>query len=126
MRVAWDDGTVTLCALRAATVLSRNCCADFGRPLTKKVLLHSRDRPGVTAPWRTSIVPLMAVWNTPSLPVPPLKGARSLLFRDTGGPVKLVRFGLSGVFPRVLVSFFGHIWPIRRQVPLDKIVLETA
>ena len=28
-RVTWDDGTVTLCALRAATVLSRNCCADL-------------------------------------------------------------------------------------------------
>ena len=29
-----DDGTVTLCTLRAATVLSRDCRADFGRPLT--------------------------------------------------------------------------------------------
>ena len=31
--------TVTLSALRAATVLSRklHCCADVGRPLTKKV-----------------------------------------------------------------------------------------
>ena len=35
-RVIRDDGMVTLCALRAATVLSRKCCADFGRPLTKK------------------------------------------------------------------------------------------
>ena len=26
-----DDGTVTLCTLRAATVLSRDSCADFGR-----------------------------------------------------------------------------------------------
>ena len=32
LRVARDDGTVlvTFCALRAATVLARNCCADFG------------------------------------------------------------------------------------------------
>ena len=45
-----DDGTVTLCGLRAATVLSRNCCADFGRHLVKKVMSHSRDSPGVTAP----------------------------------------------------------------------------
>ena len=36
-----DD--VTLCTLRAATVLSRDCPADFGRPLTKKVMSHSRD-----------------------------------------------------------------------------------
>ena len=33
-----DDGTVTLCTPRAATVLSRDCCADFGRPLAKKVM----------------------------------------------------------------------------------------
>ena len=33
-----DDNTVTLCTLRAATVLSRACRADFGRPLTKKVM----------------------------------------------------------------------------------------
>ena len=32
IRVTRDDGTVTLCTLRAATVLSRNCCADFGHP----------------------------------------------------------------------------------------------
>ena len=31
-----DDGTVTLSALRSATILSRNCCTDFGRPLNKK------------------------------------------------------------------------------------------
>ena len=31
-----DDGAVTLCTLRAATVLSRDCRADFGRPLTKE------------------------------------------------------------------------------------------
>ena len=58
-----DDGTVTLCALRAATVLSRNCCADFGRPLAKKVMSHSRDGPGVTEPSRTNIIPLTAVWS---------------------------------------------------------------
>ena len=38
-----DDGMVTLCTLRAATVLSRDCRADFGRPSTKKVMSHSRD-----------------------------------------------------------------------------------
>ena len=72
-----DDGTVTLCALRAATVLSRDCRADFGRPLTKKVMSHSRDGPGVTAPLRTNIVPLTGVWNTPPS-VPPLKKSLSL------------------------------------------------
>ena len=66
-----DDGTVTLCTLRAATVLSRDCRADFGCPLTKKVMSHSRDGPGVTAPLETNIVPLMAVWNPPPLPLPP-------------------------------------------------------
>ena len=67
-----DDGMVTLCTLRAATVLSRDCRADFGRPLTKKVMSHSRDGPGVTAPSRTNIVPLTGVWNPP-LSVNPLK-----------------------------------------------------
>ena len=38
---------MALCALRAAMVLSRNCCADFCRPLAKKVMSHSRDGPGV-------------------------------------------------------------------------------
>ena len=66
-----DDGTVTLCTLRAATVLSRDCRADFGRPLTKKVMSHSRDGPGVTAPSRTNIVPLTRVWNTPPSVTPP-------------------------------------------------------
>ena len=64
-----DDG---LCTLRTATVLSRDCHADFGRPLTKKVMAHSRDGPGVTAPLLTNIVPLTRVWNPP-LPLPPLK-----------------------------------------------------
>ena len=69
-----DDGTVTLCTLRAATVLSRDCRADFGRTLTKKVMLHSRDGPGVTAPLRTNIVPLTGVWNPPPSVTPlPLK-----------------------------------------------------
>ena len=45
---------------------------DFGRPLTKKVMSHSRGGPGVTAPLWTNIVPLTGVWNTP-LPLPPLK-----------------------------------------------------
>ena len=34
---------MTLCALRAATALSRIVAADFGRPLTKKVMSRSRD-----------------------------------------------------------------------------------
>ena len=71
-----DDGTVTLCALRAATVLSRDCCADFGRPLTKKVMSHSRDGPGVTAPLPSNIVPLTTVWKESPPPFcypPPLK-----------------------------------------------------
>ena len=71
-RVIRDDGMATLCTLRAATVLSRNCCADVGRPLTKKVMTRSRDGPGVTAPLWTNIVPLTAVWNPP-LPLPLLK-----------------------------------------------------
>ena len=56
-----DDGTVTLCTLHAATVLSRDCRVDFGRSLTKKVMSHSRDGPGVTAPLRTNILPLAGV-----------------------------------------------------------------
>ena len=46
--VTRDDGTVTLCSLRAATVLSCDCCTDFGRPLTKpkEAMPHSRDGPG--------------------------------------------------------------------------------
>ena len=44
--VTQDDDMVTLCTLRAATVLSCNCCEDFGRPLTEKVMSHSRDGPG--------------------------------------------------------------------------------
>ena len=73
-RDARDDGTVALCTLRAATVLSRDCRADFGRSLTKQVMSHSRDGRGVTAPLRTNIVPLTGVWNPPPLPLPPLKG----------------------------------------------------
>ena len=70
-----DDGTVTLCTLRAATVLSRDCRADFGRPLTKKVMSHSRDGSGVTAPSRTNIVPVTGVWNPPPFHYP-LKSPR--------------------------------------------------
>ena len=66
-----DDGTVTLCTLHAATVLSRDCRADFGRPLTKNVMSHLRDGPGVTAPSRTNIVPLTRVWNPPPSVTPP-------------------------------------------------------
>ena len=65
-----DDGTVTLCALRAATVLSRDCRADFGRPLTKKVMSHSRDGPGVTTPSRTTLY-LSPGCGIPLLRLPP-------------------------------------------------------
>ena len=67
-----DDGTATLCTLHAATVLSRDCRADFGRPLTKKVMSHSGDGPGVTAPLRTNIIPLTAVSCVESPPPLPL------------------------------------------------------
>ena len=81
-----DDGTVTLCTLRAATVRSRACRADFGRPLTKNVMSHSRDGPGVTAPLRTNLYLSPArVWNPP-LPLPPLTKSPnrrdSLAFND--------------------------------------------
>ena len=65
-----DDSTVALCTLRATTVLSRNCCTDFGCPSTKKVVSHSRDDPGVTAPLQTNIVPLTAVWKDPPFRYP--------------------------------------------------------
>ena len=48
--VTRDEGTVTLYPVRATTVLSRNCCTDFGRPLTKKVMSHSPGGRGVMAP----------------------------------------------------------------------------
>ena len=69
---------MTLCTLRAATVLSRDCRADFGRPLRKKVMSHSRDGPGVTAPLRTNIVTLTGVWKTPRSVTPPLKSPRAI------------------------------------------------
>ena len=69
-RVTRDDGTVTLCALHAATVLSHKCCTNFGRPLTK-VMSHLRDGLGVTAPLLTNIVPLTAVLNPPPSVTPP-------------------------------------------------------
>ena len=47
--VTQDDSAVMLCTLRAATVLSRSCCTDFGHPLTKP----------------TNTVPLTGVWNPP-------------------------------------------------------------
>ena len=81
---------MTLRALRLATVLSRDCCADFGRALTKKVMSHSRDGPGFTAPLRTNIVPLSAVWNPP-LPLPPVKkspkSARRILTKTSRIPL---------------------------------------
>ena len=72
---------MTLCTLRTATVLSRDCRADFGRPLTKKVMSHLRDGPGVTAPSRTNIVPLTRVWNPPPsvTPPPPKKCPKQVL-----------------------------------------------
>ena len=66
-----DDGTVTLYTLRAATVLSRDCRADFGRPLTKRVMSHSRDGPRVTAPLRTNIVPRTGGVESPPFRSPP-------------------------------------------------------
>ena len=81
-----DDGTVTLCTLRPATVLSRDCRADFGRPLTQNVMSHSRDGPGVTAPLRTETVPLTGMWNPP-LPLPPLKVSPKL----KASPVAITR-----------------------------------
>ena len=76
-----DDGTVTLCTLCAATVLSRDCCAGCGRPLTKKVMSHSPDGPGVTVPLRTNIVPLTGAWNPPPSVTPPLKSPRNSVFK---------------------------------------------
>ena len=58
-----DDGTVMLFTLRATTVLSRNCCGDFGPPVTKEVMSHSHDSLNVTAPLPTNVVPLTGVWN---------------------------------------------------------------
>ena len=60
-----DDGTVTLCTLRAGAALSRDCCTDFGRPLTKRVMSRLRDGPGVTAPPQTNIVPPTRARNPP-------------------------------------------------------------
>ena len=66
-RVTRDGGTVMLCTLCSATVLSRNYCKDFGNPLTE-VMSHSHDGPCVTAPLLTNTVPLTGVQNHP----PPL------------------------------------------------------
>ena len=71
-----DDGTVTFCALRAATVLSRHCRADFGRPLTKKVMSHSRDGSGVTAPLRTRHCTSHPGVEYPPFRYPPFKSPR--------------------------------------------------
>ena len=69
-RVTQDDGMVTLSTLRAATVLSRDCCADFGLPLSKKVMSHSRDGPVVTVPLRKNRC------GIPLLSLPPFKNLR--------------------------------------------------
>ena len=113
---------MTLCTLRAATVLSRDCRADFGRPLTKKVMSHLHDGPGVTAPSRTNIVPLTRVWNPPPSVTPPLKNARK--YRAN------FRF-FSGIFWAKLFEISGQSWiqfsgpckrfsGIRRAVTLRK------
>ena len=103
-----DDGTVTLCTLRTATVLSRDCRADFGRPLTKKVMSHSRDGPGVTAPSRTNIVPLTGVWNPPPFRYPPLKSPRQ---KSKGWRVKVSNSRNSGAFSEQLSEL--HSQPTR-------------
>ena len=64
-----DDGTMTPCTLCATTVLSRDCRADFGRPLTKKVMSHLRDGPGVTCGQILYLSP--GGWNPPPQPLPP-------------------------------------------------------
>ena len=93
-RVTRDDGTVTVCTLRAATVLPRNCCAEFGRPLAKKVMSHSRDGPGVTAPLLRNIVPLTRVWNPP-FRYPPLKRPRGhARMKSTGTKVPSNNVGI--------------------------------
>ena len=65
-------GTATLCTPFAATVtvLSRNFCADFGRPLTKKVMSSSRDGPGVAALLQTNVVVWSPFFRYPSLKSP--------------------------------------------------------
>ena len=69
-----DDGTVMLCTLRAATVLSRDCRADFGRHLTKVVMSHSHAGCHSTIAGQTLFT---GVWNPPlPLPPPPLKSPR--------------------------------------------------
>ena len=64
-RVIWDDGTVMLCALRAATVLSHLLRRFWSSASTEaEVALAVADSRGETAPLRTKIVPLTAVWKT--------------------------------------------------------------
>ena len=88
-RVTQENGMVTLCTLRTATVLSRNCCADFGCPLTMKIMSRSRDGPGVTTPLPKKSVPLTGVWNPP-VPHKTLLGPETLarytkILRDRRG-----------------------------------------
>ena len=107
-----DDGTVTLCTLRTATVLSHDCRADFGRPLTKKVMSHSRDGPGVTAPLRTNIVPLTGVW-IPPLPLPPFRKVPDfpgIPLKSTAGipqALQLKAFEASRAFPELSPPQYG-------------------
>ena len=61
--VTRDDVTLTLCTLRATTVLSRNCCADFGRPFTQRGWCH--------IPLPKNSLPPTGMWNpSPSLQPP--------------------------------------------------------
>ena len=77
LRDTQDDGTVTLCTLCVATVLSCDCRAEFGCPLTKKAISHFCDCLGVTAPLQTNIVPPhRGVESPPFRYPPPLKSPR--------------------------------------------------
>ena len=106
-----DDGTVTLCTLRAATVLSRDCRADFGRRLTKKVMSHSRDCPGVTAPSRTNIVPLTGVGNTPPSVTPPLKSAQETSTEKQFSESAMILGPDSTLFSLALARTFPNDFP---------------
>ena len=67
-----DDGTVTLCALRAATALSRNSWADFGRPLPKR-WCRTRVTVRMSRHHRGQTLYLSRRCGIPPLPLPPLK-----------------------------------------------------
>ena len=116
-RVTRGDGTVTLCALRAATVLlsctqllrrfwsSRNK-GGWGRT--------SCDGPGVTAPLRTNIVPLTPVWNPPPSVTSPFKKAPNLpfLWRNS----QYLSRGREPPLLPILAFFLADFWPLCSQV----------